>query len=340
MSRSKNWCWTLNNPSAAHVGSLRNLGERASRRDRAVSCMSYIIFQEEVGDAAGTRHLQGYFEFKTRMRLNQLRRWLNREAQITTMHLEVRRGTGAQARDYCNKDESRVAGGASFAWGRIKPDGRPKLDLAAVGEQVKEGIPMKQIAEEQTEQFIKHHYGLKALRAVTEVARREPPDVFIYYGPTGSGKSYRAMHEHGEDVYVVDWPLRNGIFWWNGYDGQEVVIFDEFRCQIKLTLLLRIIDGLPFKVQCKGGFSEMTSSKIVITTNVAPEKWYAGVDDARWAPLKRRIDDFCRIWEFTALTRLGGAVQVHSRERPLGPRGRAMEEVWQNRFSSAMQVYA
>lgn len=91
MSRAKNWVFTLNNYTDDDQVNLRRAAETPQ--------ITFLVFGREVGEN-GTPHLQGYVEFASRLRLNQAKRLLNQRA-----HLEVRRGTAQEARDYCVKDE-------------------------------------------------------------------------------------------------------------------------------------------------------------------------------------------------------------------------------------------
>lgn len=64
-----------------------------------------LVYQLERGES-GTDHLQGYVEFTTRRTLTAAKRLLDQP----TAHLERRRGSRAQAIDYCTKEDTRVAG--------------------------------------------------------------------------------------------------------------------------------------------------------------------------------------------------------------------------------------
>lgn len=86
------------------------------------------------------------------------------------------------------------------------------------------------------------------------------------------------------------WVSGKDLKWWNGYDGEEEVIFDEFRGDsCKFSELLRILDRYPYTVEVKGGFRQLLAKKIVITSCYAPETVYKkNEEDIK--QLMRRID--------------------------------------------------
>lgn len=86
MTRSKYWCFTLN-----------NYEPNDETEAQAIDCQ-YLVYGREVGEN-GTRHLQGYIEFLTRKRLDTVRRLFSGRA-----HWEPRRGTASEASNYCEKD--------------------------------------------------------------------------------------------------------------------------------------------------------------------------------------------------------------------------------------------
>jgi hypothetical protein len=85
--QTKNYCFTLNNYTTEDVDRLVELA----------SSVGYIIFGKEIGES-GTPHLQGFVQFKTRIRFNSAK------AKISgRCHLEHARDV-QKARDYCTKD--------------------------------------------------------------------------------------------------------------------------------------------------------------------------------------------------------------------------------------------
>lgn len=88
-SQGKKWCFTLNNYTDDDQERLRTLAE---------SC-TYLVFGREVGEN-GTPHLQGFVVFATNKRFRAAKSAINERA-----HIELARGTCAEAATYCKKDD-------------------------------------------------------------------------------------------------------------------------------------------------------------------------------------------------------------------------------------------
>ena len=80
--------------------------------------------------------------------------------------------------------------------------------------------------------------------------------------------------------------------WWEGYDGQEVVIINDYRKDFcKFHELLNLLDRYPYRVECKGGSRQFTSKTIVITTPLSPEETWENRTSEDLGQLLRRIDN-------------------------------------------------
>lgn len=88
--RVRNWVFTLNNYNAADEDRLSMLYETGS--------IKYLVFGREVGNT-GTRHLQGFVQWKEKQSLRQCKERIGQRA-----HLEIARGTPREAASYCKKD--------------------------------------------------------------------------------------------------------------------------------------------------------------------------------------------------------------------------------------------
>lgn len=94
MSRAKNWCFTLNNPSDEDRLVLSGLVD-------GKSMFSYLIYGNEVGEQ-GTPHLQGFFSLSQRKRLLELKKVFG-----DRYHLENARNPNASIL-YCKKEKDFV----------------------------------------------------------------------------------------------------------------------------------------------------------------------------------------------------------------------------------------
>lgn len=302
--QSKCWVFTLNNYVEGDHDLLKNLVEG----NHAIA--DYIVFQAEIGDS-GTPHYQGYLELKRRTDLVKLKRCLG--PSLRQMHLERRRASQRRAIEYAKKTETREDGPWEFGE-KHGIRAYEKASTAAI-----EGQSLKVIMEEHPDAYLRYHTGLmKMVESVAE-ERRWAMKIQIYYGKTGTGKSFTA-HKIYPDAYHASWPGKSGQWWWPDYNGEETVIMDEFRHQVAMDELLKLFDRYPLKVQYKGGFAKFRSKRLVITTNIKPSKWFPKVRDV--SMLRRRIQEFATIWEFTAISEYhdNGEPIVVRREIELGPR--------------------
>lgn len=193
-------------------------------------------------------------------------------------HLEVAKGPRNKARDYCMKPETRVSGPYEYpnaeAFTGSYSQGK-RTDLDDVAEMVQSGSTMAQIAAEHPVSIIKFSKGIYNLLALSFKPREEPPDVILHYGPTGCNKTRSALqYADGSDTWIN--PIGKGG-WFDGYSGQSVAVFDDFAGSMshtQLTDLLRILDRYALQVPVKGSFVWFSPTRIVVTTNIHPSKWY------------------------------------------------------------------
>lgn len=251
-SRSRGWCFTVNNFSEENVFAINEC-----------EC-KYLVYGREVG-AGGTPHLQGYVEFAHPQRLAGLKKIL------AEAHWEPRRGTPEQAAKYCKKD------GQFEEKGELPKQGR-RTDLEEAVELVRsKGV--EEVARELPLVFVKYHKGLEALKSMESSHRTDPPEVIWLWGASGVGKSREACQG---SFYVKD-----GTKWWNGYNQQDRIVIDDFDGSWPLRDLLRLLDRYPYQGQTKGGYVKINSPKIYITCDRAPEEFWTGHELDQ---VKRRIN--------------------------------------------------
>lgn len=260
--QSTNWIFTLNNPTSDDL-------------PRAWPDVRYCIYQVEVGDS-GTRHLQGYVIINKKKTLGGMKR-LDRNA-----HWEMRKGTHEQAKAYCSKETTRLAG--PYEIGRDLEQGR-RMDLEGCARAIAEGATPQAVAEQSPAVYTRYSRGLTALALILAKPRKFKTKVTVIYGETGTGKSKWAL-ENYPDAY---WKPSCSK-WWDGYSDQETVVMDEFYGWLPYCEMLRLLDRYPTMVETKGGHANFVPKNIIILSNKAPEDWYEP-SKCPYPALERRIEN-------------------------------------------------
>ncbi len=268
-SQGKNWCFTLNNYGTDDEDHIKDAAANQGVR--------YFIFGREVAPS-GTKHLQGYIQFVRRCVLSRVKRVVGDRA-----HVELSRGTPKQAADYCKKD------GDYCEAGEIAQGQGARTDLAQVAEACKAGESFAQIAERFPSAALRYGNGIQRLRQLCRPSRTTPPQIWVFWGATGSGKTRRVWQYADKEQL---W-LHPGGSWFDGYDGHKAAVFDDFDGSwFKLSYLLRLLDRYIMMVPNKGGHAWWYPTTIYLTSNLEPKEWYPNAHAAHQAALMRRISEF------------------------------------------------
>lgn len=107
----------------------------------------------------------------------------------------------------------------------------------------------------------------------------------VYWGKTGTGKTRFVMNQVQDSQFWMPGDYQ----WFDGYTGQPIVIFDDYRGEYKLQLLLKLLDRYPMSVPVKGDFTNWCPRKIYITSNIHPRSWYPNEDSFSVSAMFRRL---------------------------------------------------
>lgn len=99
-------------------------------------------------------------------------------------------------------------------------------------------------------------------------------DVSYIYGATGVGKTRSVMEQFGyENVFRIT----NYKHPFDNYNGQDVILFDEFRSSLPIADMLVYLDGYPVNLPCRYADKPALYTKVYIVSNISLEKQYVEV---------------------------------------------------------------
>jgi len=245
-TQGKRWCFTLNNYTDELEASLE-----------AQDC-TYLVYGYERAPVTGTAHLQGFIIFKKNMRLTAVKKLL------ATAHWELARGSNQQAADYCkglteDKEPNTIVERGEMP--AEKGEGEKERWAAA-----KRACISGNLEEIPDDIFMRYYRTCKEIKKDYMSKPDDVADVtgVWYHGPPGCGKSHTAR---------VDYPnayMKMQNKWWDGYQGEESVILDDFDCK-ELGHHIKIwADRYSFLAETKGGAINIRPKKFIITSNYLP----------------------------------------------------------------------
>lgn len=265
--RGRNWILTINNPAGAPSEAIPD-DER----------IRFAAWQLERGEQ-GTEHIQAFLQFKQPVRFGTLK------LLFPTAHIEQARDP-AKSREYCTKADTRVAG--PWERGSFSSAGK-RTDLDAAADELRAGSKaLRAVASSSPSTFIKFNRGLAAFARLHDRPRcvDGATVAFVLWGDTGTGKS-KAAYDARPGAYRK--PMTDS--WWDGYEGQRTVIFDDWSGKDNMTLAqaLRVFDRYPMQVPVKGGYAELQAKEFWLTTNLEFDAWYASEGKDK-APSPMQLD--------------------------------------------------
>lgn len=150
------------------------------------------------------------------------------------------------------------------------------------------------------------------LRGIFNVYRKPTPYekklVLWFKGESGEGKTRTAV-EIAQRYQLDYWMSAENLKWFDGFDGQQIAIIDEFRKSMlsDWSYFLRLLDGYSLTVQVKGAFTIWNPKIVIITSPASPNEAFQWVDrqgnEQQWdriEQLERRITwkDELQVYEF------------------------------------------
>lgn len=252
------WCFTLNNPDDSEWEAFCDWDYK------------YMVIGREVGES-GTEHAQGFVIWPKKKSLSACKKMQARA------HWEIARGSNEQAADYCKKDgEYEEYGDCPLPAGKAEQERWEDAKLAAQAGKF-DDVP--------ADIYFRYYRTMKEI-AKDHMTKPDDADnttgVWIY-GEPGVGKSRKAREDYPEAY------LKMQNKWWDGYQGEEHVILDDFDSK-ELGHLLKIwSDRYSFLAETKGGAIHIRPKVLCITSNYSIDELWAH-DSQMCEAIKRRFN--------------------------------------------------
>lgn len=287
--RSRKWQLTVNNPiehAMPHDRIIYNLERYKS--------LVYWCMCDETGES-GTYHTHIFLCFTDAQRFSTLKNL------FPSAHFEVAKGTCAENREYITKSgrwektaKAETNHSDTFEEFGNMPIERQgsRNDLTDLYDMIKQGLSNFEILEIAPKYMMNVEKIDRARQVIREEKyKREFRKLEVYYifGSTGLGKTRAVMEDYGyENVFRVT-DYKNPF---DMYEGQEVIIFEEFRSDLKISQMLNYLDGYPLQLPCRYNNKTACYLKVYIITNIPLEDQYRDVQRTyteTWAAFLRRI---------------------------------------------------
>jgi len=256
----------------------------------------YWCMCDEVGEQ-GTPHTHIYVVFRNSVMFETLHK------RFYGVHIEQANGSNKDNRDYIRKEgkwhddakhETNLAD-TFEEWGVLPSDrSRKETQSEQIMQMIVAGKSNAEILAEIPSAYNKLSYIEQARQTLLEAQFKDEwrtLEVIYIWGDTGAGKTRSIMELYG---YSKVYQVTNYAHPFDGYKGQDVILFEEFRSSLKIDDMLKYLDGYPLMLPCRYADKVACYTKVFINSNISLEQQYPNVqvdNPETWAAFRRRIHD-------------------------------------------------
>lgn len=263
---------------------------------KEIPCKYYCMVNE-IGAEEKTPHTHLYFVCENAIRFSKVKKL------FPTAHIEKALGSSQENRNYIRKEGKYLNSDKKET---NLPDifeeyGEMPLDKSAKSETISEqvlemlenGYSIADIIKRFPSYTTKINQLEKARQLVLEEKYRDWRDVEVTYisGETATGKTRYVMDTYG---YPNVYKITNYKNPFDNYNGQDVILFDEFRSSLPLADMLQYLDGYPCRLPARFADKAAVFTKAFIVSNIDLDKQYPNIqieDPKSWNAFIRRIDN-------------------------------------------------
>lgn len=266
-----------------------------------------VVFQYEKAPETGACHYQGFLRLKSPYTCSSVASWIN--ACCSPHKSWVGEALLPDAAEkYAQKEDTRLAGPwrhTAAVEGAIRIPARSsgpargggnqgsRSDIELFRDAIKAGKSDGDLWEEHPSCMARYPRMLASLRGLYAPRRDWKPEVHVYYGAAGTGKSRRA-----NELAPLAYRKVPGL-WWDMYNGEPDVIMDDFygTAFMEYSDFLKFVDYYDYTGQVKGSMVKVNPRRVFITSNVHPSMWYVDHRGYNAAAFFRRITTITQFLE-------------------------------------------
>lgn len=298
-TQSRSWTLTFQNIETTGY-SLERIAEIL----HSIPSLVYFCAGQELGVKTKKIHIHCYFKTLNPMKFSTLRNYTFKDADVD---IQQSKGTAQENRDYCFKegkwtgdpkeDQRLDDPNARVEWGELPVSHSGKrTDLEILVQLIKDGLSDSEIiAINANYMSMLSHIARtrQAIRADEVKDKWREIDVTYCFGATGTGKTRHYMEKEGySNCYRITNYKPQSI--WDGYNMQDIVIWDEFRSQLSISSMLVYLEGYPnFSLSARYSDKVAMYHKCVIISNIPLEDQYQDIQresPETWQAFLRRIN--------------------------------------------------
>ncbi|AXH75502.1 MAG: putative viral replication protein [Circoviridae sp.] len=238
-----------------------------------------IRWGRETCPTTGKTHNQGYVQFFKQQRFKGAMTALN-----TKCYLAVARGNLQDNIEYTSKE------GDAKAIGHFVKQGQ---HLKGIVENHEAGNTLLDIVENDEATYIKYHGGIDKVYGMLDNEKYSKlirnVSNYIIWGDTGVGKTTSIINKYGIENCFLLTNVDGDNKYFTNYNGESILIIDDFYSWLHLSVLLKILDNQPYQTRglYRSGWARWT--EVYITSNEDPDLWYKETVGEKRKALFRRF---------------------------------------------------
>lgn len=298
-SQSRKWALVINNPEKVgftHEIIIEKLMQFVP---------TYFCLADEISDT-GTYHTHVFLYSESPIRFSTLKN------RFPIAHLEKAFGSAQENRDYVTKSgkwaetaKAETSVEDTFFESGVMPAEKQEADpvMFDLVQKVRDGVSTVEIIDDKPKMAfrVKEIDILRqAFMAHRYISERRALEVIYIHGETGIGKTRYIydVHDPKEICRITNYREGRGIVF-DGYNGQDVLVFEEFQSQIPIGEMLNYLDIYPLSLPARYTDRVACFTKVYITSNLPIEAQYLREQKMKsevWRAFRRRVH---RVLEFT-----------------------------------------